>query len=112
MDELSIQFKSYAFNDSVWVDINQVFEKLPFVNLENKSEYIVKGKSFTHNDSTTVWLVKVKDVLSKGSATPLQFIRPTIKQVILNRRKLELVKNIENEITNDAIKNEKFEIYN
>ena len=111
LQELAIQFKSYAFNDSMWVDINQVYEKLPFINVNNKDEYIVSGKNFQYPDSTTVWLVKVNNVLSKNEATPLQFLRPTIKQVIINNRKLELVKTIEKEITNDAIKNNKYEIY-
>jgi hypothetical protein len=111
LQELAIQFKSYAFNDSLWVDINQVYEKLPFINMNNKDEYMVSGLNFQYPDSTTVWFVKVNDVLSKNESTPLQFLRPTIKQVIINNRKLELVKTIEKEITNDAIKNNKYEIY-
>lgn len=111
LNQLAIQFKSYAFNDSIWVDINQVYQKLPFINTENKEKYIADGINFQYPDSTTVWLVKVKQVLPKNSTTPLQFLRPTIKQVILNNRKLELINTIEKEITNDAIKNKKYEIY-
>ena len=92
LEELSIQFKSYAFNDSLWVDINQVYEKLPFINMNNKDLYMNSGMNFQYPDSTSVWLVKVNNVLSKNEATPLQFLRPTIKQVIINNRKLELVK--------------------
>ena len=32
LEQLSVQFKSYAFNDSIWVDINQVYEKLYPIN--------------------------------------------------------------------------------
>ncbi|MEZ4854326.1 hypothetical protein [Flavobacterium sp.] len=112
LNDLSIQFKSYALNDSVWVDVNQVFEKIPVINLENKSQYISRANSFQISDSTSVWLVKIVDVLPENAPTPLQFLKPTIKQIIVNKRKLELVKKIETEITNDAIKDEKFEIYN
>lgn len=111
LQEQAIQFKSYAFNDSIWVDINQVYDKLPFINVNNKDQYMVSGINFQYPDSTTVWLVKINKVLSKNEATPLQFLKPTIKQVIINKRKLELVKTIEKEITNDAIKNNKYEIY-
>lgn len=110
--EMAIQFKSYAFNDSIWVDINQVYEKLPFINADNKSKYVSNGMSYQFPDSTTVWMVKIKQVLPKDSPTPLQFLRPTIKQVIINKRKVELLQTIENEITNDAFKNNKYEIYN
>lgn len=111
LENLSMEFKSFAFNDSLWVDINQVYTKLPFINVNNKDNYIKSGVNFQQSDSTTIWLVKVNKVLPENEPSPLQFLRPTIKQVILNNRKLELVKTIEKEITNDAIKNNKYEIY-
>ena len=111
LEQLAVQFKSYAFNDSIWVDINQVYEKIPFISLENKQKYISSGMNFQYPDSTTVWLVKVNKVLPKDSPTPLEFLKPTIKQIIINNRKLELINTIEKEITNDAIKDNKYEIY-
>ena len=111
LEQLAVQFKSYAFNDSIWVDINQVFEKIPFINLENKQKYVSSGMNFQYPDSTTVWLVKINKVLPKDSPTPLEFLKPTIKQIIINNRKLELINTIEKEITNDAIKDKKYEIY-
>jgi hypothetical protein len=111
LEQLAVQFKSYAFNDSIWVDINQVYEKIPFINIENKQKYISSGMNFQYPDSSTVWLVKVNKVLPKYSATPLEFLRPTIKQIIINNRKLKLINTLEKEITNDAIKDNKYEIY-
>ena len=111
LEQLAVQFKSYAFNDSIWVDINQVFQKIPFINLENKQKYISSGMNFQYPDSTNIWLVKVNKVLPKDSPTPLEFLKPTIKQIIINNRKLELINTIEKEITNDAIKDNKYEIY-
>jgi hypothetical protein len=67
--------------------------------------------NFQYPDSSTVWLVKVNKVLPKYSATPLEFLRPTIKQIIINNRKLKLINTLEKEITNDAIKDNKYEIY-
>ena len=111
LEQQAINFKSYAFNDSIWVDINQVYEKLPFVNLDNKEKFISSGINIQYPDSTTIWLVKVNNVLPKDSPTPLEFLRPTIKQIIVNNRKLELVNTIEKEITNDALNDNKYEIY-
>ena len=107
----AIDFKSYAFNDSIWIDMNQVYEKIPFINLENKQKYVSSGMNFQYPDSTTIWLVKINNVLPKDSATPLEFLKPTIKQIIINNRKLELINTLEKEITNDAIKDNKYEIY-
>lgn len=111
LQDLAINFKSYAFNDSVWVEESQVFQRLPFITMDNKSNYITAGKSIVFNDSTTTWLVKIKDILPSNTPTPLQFIRPTIKQVILNNRKLELLKSLEKDILTNAKKNNTYELY-
>jgi hypothetical protein len=42
---------------------------------------------------------------------PLSYIKPSLKLIILNKRKLELIKKLEKDITQDAIKNNEFEIY-
>jgi hypothetical protein len=111
LKKLAIQFKDYAFNDSVWVDIDQVYQKLTFVNQENWIKYINAGISYQYADSSSIWLVKVRDVISKNSIVPLVFISPTIKQIILNKRKTDLINKIQTEITNDAIKDNDFEIF-
>lgn len=104
-------FIDYAFNDSVWVDISQVFEKLPFINLDNKNNYIRTGNAFTYKDSLHTWFVKIKDVSAKNQITPLQYLAPTLNKVIINNKKNTLIKQVEKEITNDAIKNKDYEIY-
>ena len=51
------------------------------------------------------------DVIDEKQASPFGYIKPTLKEVIVNQRKLELIKKIEKEITDDAIKNKDYEIY-
>ncbi len=110
LDELSIQFKSFNFNDSIWVKKEVLFKELPIVmQLEAQ---VLKKSNFTQlQDSLGVYLVKIEDVLYRNDIAPLSFVAPTIDQIILNKRKLELIKNLEKDITKDAIKDKKFEIY-
>ena len=70
LQNLAIQFKSYAFNDSIWVDIEQVYERLPFVNQDNAVKFVSAGMSYQYPDSTSVWLVKIRDVVPKNSIVP------------------------------------------
>ena len=111
LEDMAIQFKSYAFNDTVWVDMNQVYRKLPFITPDNRDKYISSGISYQYPDSTDVYLVKVSKVLDRNRVSPFEYIKPTLVQLIINNRKLELIKKFEKEITDDAIKNDKYEIY-
>jgi hypothetical protein len=106
-----LQFKSSALNDSVWVEMNQVYKKLPFITPDNREEFIVEGKSIQQPDSLNVYFVKIRNVIDKNQVSPFDYVKPTIKELIINKRKLDLIKKFEKEITDDAIKNNKYEIY-
>ena len=58
-----------------------------------------------------MYLVKITNVIDKNQIGPFEYLKPTLKEVILNKRKLELIKKFEKDITNDAIKDQKYEIY-
>lgn len=110
-DTNSLQFKKFAFNDSIWVAMEQVYSKLPVVNPSNRDEIIRPGKQLQILDNQDLYLIKVTDVIDEKQASPFGYIKPTLKEVIVNQRKLELIKKIEKEITDDAIKNKDYEIY-
>lgn len=107
-----LQFKNSALNDSVWVSLNEVYKRLPFINPENRDKYISEGMAFEKTDSLNgVYFVKIKKVINRNQISPFEYLKPTLQQVILNRRKLELIKKFEKEITDDAIKNKDYEVY-
>ena len=107
----ALQFKSFVLNDSVWVDMSQVYAKLPVITPENRDELMRPGKKMEIQDKEDVYLIKVTNVIDKNQVAPFEYIKPTLKEVILNKRKLELIKKFEKEITNDAIKNKDYEVY-
>ena len=110
-DTYALQFKSFALNDSVWVDMSQVYAKLPVINPENRDDLIQSGKKIQIQDKENAYLIKITNVIDKNQISPFEYIKPTLKEVILNKRKLELIKKFEKDITNDAIKNNDYEIY-
>lgn len=111
LDSLSIQFISYSLNDSSWVKANQVYQKIPLIQLQEKEELLKKSNFVQLEDSLRVYLVHINDVLERKAIAPLDYVEPTIKQIIINKRKLALIKQLEIDITEDAIKNKEFEIY-
>ena len=111
LNEMALHFKSYAFNDTVWTTMNEVYQKLPFINPDNRGRYISGGIGYQYPDSVDVYMVKVNRVLDRNMVAPYEYIKPTLKEVIINNRKLELIKKIQKDITDDAIKNDKYEIY-
>ena len=112
LDSISIQFKSYSFNDSIWIKLSQVIEKIPAVTPENKNQLLKKSNFVQLKDSLGVYLMQINDALIRNDTAPLEYVKPTIDQIVVNKRKLELIRELEKDITKDAIKNKQFEIYN
>lgn len=112
LDSISVQFRSYSLNDSIWIKYSQAAEKIPIVTLENKEQLLKKTNFLQLKDSLNLYLMQVNDVRLQNSYAPLDYVRPSIEKIVINKRKLELIKQLENDITKDAIKNNQFQIYN
>ena len=98
------------FNDK-WVSFSLVHRLLPKAiddedNLLNNSKYIEQ------EDEKYIYLVNIKDIQKKGTLAPLDFISPRIKDIIINKRKVNFLNDLETNIYNDAQDHDQFEIYN
>ena len=110
LEELELRqlsFKSMMLNDSVWTPLENVLLKTPF----SRENLLKKYKFIQKEDSLGLYLVKVIDVLLRNDIAPLNYVKSTIKQIILHQRKLELIRDIEKIIVNDAIQNKNFKIH-
>ena len=85
--------------------------KIPSFDNQDKLRILKKSKYFEKKDSLGVYLVAVKAVLKRNETAPMSYVLPTIKQMILHKKKLELLKKIEKTLVEDALGSTEFEIY-
>jgi len=111
LDSIGVQFKKLNFNDSLWVSASRVIEEIPPLNIDNEDRYLKKSQFFELQDAMGVYLTKINDVLGVNEIAPLSYIEPTIRQVLLNRRKLDYIRKLETEIIDEATKEKVFEVY-
>ena len=111
IDSLSFQLASYNLNDSLWITKRDFFNQVDFVNYENQKKYVKKGKLISKRDSMYVNLLFIDDILQANSVAPRSYLTDRIKSTIYNNRKILLIKELNKEIINDAIKSKKYELY-
>lgn len=111
LDSVGVQFRKLNFNDSLWVPVSRVIREIAPLNYENEEAYLKKSQFIELEDSLGVYLAKVGEILKVNDIAPLDYIEPTIRQVLLNRRKLEYLRKLEIEIIDEATKKKEFEVY-
>jgi len=111
LDSLNFQFAELKLNDSVWFAERDVISSIEFINQTNKSNFMRVNRLYEIKDDQNINYFIVKDLLKSGNIPPLSYLYDRIKLNIINQRKIDLIKNINKEILNDALKSSKYEIY-
>ncbi len=111
LDSIGVQFRKLNFNDSLWVPLERVMEEIPPLTYDNESQYLKKSQFFELEDSTGVYLALITDIREPNEIAPLTYIEPTIRQILLNRRKLDYMRKLETELIDEATKENTYEVY-
>lgn len=103
--------KAQHLNDSIWIKYSDLLSTIPIFKEEDKKSILKKDIFIKKEDSLSLYLLTIKNVLHRNEIAPKSYITPTIKQMILHQRKLLLLRNIEETLIDDANKKHEFEIY-
>jgi len=96
----------FDFFDNEWIDLETVAATLP-ANADSYENRVIRMKYIEDNDDYYTYFLKVNDVSTKGSVAPMEHVKASIKSIILNKRKTDLVKQLENDLFRKALnKNE------
>ncbi len=111
LDSISLQFNAFYFNDSTWINKDIFFSKFPEINDRLKQNITNNKLFYKFQDSLELYLIKIIEYKNKNDIAPFDFIKPTLKQVLINKKKLEFISKFEKEIIEDALQKKEFEIY-
>lgn len=106
-----LKFEKVKLNDSVWVKSLNVLRDLDNLNDYQQKTLGNKNRNIEIQDSLGTYLIYVKNVLKPNSDAPISYIKPTIEQILKNKKKLKMKSHLKDQILNDAIKNNTYEIF-
>tara|TARA_B100000900_G_scaffold214774_1_gene181946 strand:+ start:1301 stop:2170 length:870 start_codon:yes stop_codon:yes gene_type:complete len=111
LDSLSFQFSSYFLSDTVWLNQIEVGEKLNDLNQNQKELFLKSPNYFEVKDSLVIYLFQLAERLERGNIAPISYVENTIRDILFNKKKLELLRSFDDDVLQDAIKTKKFEKY-
>jgi hypothetical protein len=106
------QFASKSFlEDSVWVIFDEVMLGTPLEGVRDKKQFLEKNMSSETSDDNSTYFLKVYEFKGSDEISPLEFIKEDIKNIIINKRKITLKREIEEKIYEEAEQQGLFEVY-
>ena len=113
-DALTAYCYQYASNfyldENAWLLFDDVLKEIP-MKLYDKEAFLQNNRIIETQDSTFLYFVNIKGFMTKNSASPLSFEKNNIRSILVNRRKVELIRKMHEDIYTEGVKNKAFEIY-
>ncbi|MDF1575742.1 MAG: peptidylprolyl isomerase [Bacteroidales bacterium] len=114
LDQMEKYCLSYAekysnFNDT-WIDFESVREQLP-IRISDPVSYLRSYRNIERTDSLYRYLVHLSDYLTVGELAPMDMVKDDITTIILNKRKIQFIKDLEHRVYTDGVTRNQFEIY-
>ncbi|MCX6296463.1 MAG: peptidyl-prolyl cis-trans isomerase [Bacteroidetes bacterium] len=101
---------NFYLDDSSWLLFDDLLKEIP-IQTYNKELFLQNNHFVEVSDSLNSYFVNIKGFKVKNSLSPLSFEKENIENIILNKRKLQLIIKMKEDVYNDAANNNKIEIY-
>ena len=102
--------KSFDIFNDHWVDFEFVAKNIPEI-INDPEQFLQRNDILESRDSSYYYLVSIFDYNLKNNQAPLEYVKERIKNLILNRKKIEFLKELENNVYSEGIRKNKFKIF-
>lgn len=102
--------EKYDHFDDGWVNLSVVLENLPR-RLYSPESTIQSRKFIEMRDSTYYYFLTIRDYAIGGQISPLELVQDDIKSILINKRKINILNELESSIYYDGQNRGYFTIY-
>ena len=99
----------YNIFDDEWVLWSNIEMELPYKEAATKT--MKQNDRIEQHDERFIYLVHIREKRVPGDAAPLAFVKNKVKSIIINKRKLKFISELERNIYNDGLAKKQFEIF-
>lgn len=98
------QRNNYRLDDYTtdWTDFNSVIGHIPFTN-SNFDEFLQSKKFYEVEDDQYKYMLKIESYRPTGDYSPIEHETNNIRKILLNIRRAELIRNLEDSLMKQAL---------
>jgi len=100
----------YSSDIDTWVRLDDMVSLIP-IEIYNPQNFFKKNRFISYDDDENKVMVRFDDYLLQDEISPLEVEYDDIKALILMKRKQELLRQMNADLYNNAIKEKAFEVY-
>lgn len=111
LDKYCIQFATnYYLDDQSWLLFDDLLKEVP-IQTYNRELFLQNNRFIEVADSASIYFLNIKGFMTRNSQSPLAFEKENIRNIILNKRKLELIDRMHDDLYKEAVNNNSIKIY-
>ena len=108
-DSISIQILNYYLKDSIWINKESFFNKIPSVEKDEAQRIVKNNLFYIKEDSLALYLIKINNYKKANDYAPLDYIYNRIKELILSKKNIDYLNKVDKELLYDAITKNRYE---
>jgi len=111
LGEIADQYADYTESfESTWLSFNSLMQKIPGT-VEDPKQFLRRYKYLEAEDERYYHYVKISDFKLPGETAPIEYVRHDIIDILINKRKIDFLKELEESIYNEAVISNEVEVY-
>ena len=92
-----------------WVAFDDILKVVP-INTYNQESFINNNRLFKIEETNYIWYINILDFRIKDNTSPFEFVEENITQILLNKRKVQLMEKLETQMVKNAMKDNQVKI--
>ncbi|GAF05122.1 hypothetical protein [Saccharicrinis fermentans] len=113
-----IKLEEYCFQNAQkfdnfmdrWVTLDEINKLLP-KPLPKHPMFLDYNKFYETSDSTSHYLLSIRDFHKVDEIAPVTFVEDKIKAILLNKKRIEFIQNLEEELYNEGLEQKVVKFY-
>jgi hypothetical protein len=101
---------NYMIQGETWFRFAKLIEATP-LKIDNPKNYLNYNKNIEIRDTSFFYFIHIIDRVQEGQVAPMDLVKENIISVIINKRKIKFIEDLENSVYNDGRAKNKVEIF-
>ncbi len=112
INDIALKYaNNYFLEDATWIRFEDIIINTPLANHPNKVGLLKSNNLITVEDEKYKYFFRILEYKLQDQIPPVEFVSEEISKILVNKRRVSLVEQLQKNIYNSALENNEFKIY-